>query len=217
MNKKYEFTGITKQHLGTTLHQIRHVSDGLVGGWIEKEDNLSHFDNCFVFGNARVSGNACVSGDALVSGNAHVSGNAQVFGDALVFGNALVYGNAQVFGDARVSGDTQVSENARVSGNAYVSRNARVYGNAQVFGNAWVYGEMVCTVSPFVCQLTKHTITCSDAHISVGCEVHTFDHWLANVEAIGTKHRYTELEILNYKTIITGLVEVRKQRRGVEK
>ena len=44
--KKYEFTGEVKTWLGRTLHQIPVVSfgetnAGEVGGWIEKEENLS--------------------------------------------------------------------------------------------------------------------------------------------------------------------------------
>lgn len=69
------------------LIEFGNVKAGDLGGYIEKEENLSHM------GNAWVSGNAQVSGDARVSGNARVSGDARVFG------------NAQVFGDARVSGD----------------------------------------------------------------------------------------------------------------
>ena len=69
------------------LIEFGNVKAGDLGGYIEKEENLSHM------GNAWVSGNAQVSGDARVSGNAQVSGNARVFGDA------------QVSGDARVSGD----------------------------------------------------------------------------------------------------------------
>ena len=75
------------------LIEFGNVKAGDLGGYIEKEENLSHM------GNAWVSGNAQVSGDAWVSGNARVSGDAQVSG------NARVFGNAQVFGDARVSGD----------------------------------------------------------------------------------------------------------------
>lgn len=33
-NKKYEFTGETKQYFGKTLHRIRRIRDSLVGGWI---------------------------------------------------------------------------------------------------------------------------------------------------------------------------------------
>ena len=86
-NKIWEFTGETKIHLGTTLKRIRAsvgfelkcgvvIGKGELGGWIEKESNLS--------------------------GNAWVSGNAKVYGNAEVYGGALVYGNAEVSGGALV-------------------------------------------------------------------------------------------------------------------
>ena len=134
MKRKYEFTEETKNWIGRTLHRIRavrdfgDVKDGDLGGWIEKESNLSHDDNAWVSGNAKVSGNA------MVYGNARVYGDAWVSGDARVSGNARVYGNAEVSGNARVYGNAEVSGNAKVSGNAWVSGNAMVYGNAEVYG-----------------------------------------------------------------------------------
>ena len=104
------------------LIEFGNVKAGDLGGYIEKEENLSHMGNAWVsgdarvFGDARVSGNARVFGNAWVSGNARVSGNAWVFGNAWVSGNARVSGDAQVFGDARVSGNAQVFGDARVSG-----------------------------------------------------------------------------------------------------
>ena len=110
-NKRWEFTGETKIHFGITLRRIRAavefklkcgiiIAKGELGGWIEKESNLS--------GNAWVSGNAMVFGDAEVSGNAEVYGYAKVSGDAKVSGNAEVSGNAWVYGNAWVSGDAKV-------------------------------------------------------------------------------------------------------------
>ena len=87
--KKYEFTGETKIFAGTTLKRIKRAEDGLLGGWLESENNLSHVGACFVYGNARVFGNA------------RVSGNAQVYDNARVFGNAWVSGNAQVYGNTK--------------------------------------------------------------------------------------------------------------------
>ena len=86
--KKFELTNefITNSY-GVKLFRIKaliefgNVKAGDLGGYIEKEENLSHM------------------GDAWIYGDAQISGNAQVFGDAQVFGNAWV------FGDARVSGD----------------------------------------------------------------------------------------------------------------
>ena len=50
--KKYEFTGKTKVIGDVELKQIKRLSDGLVGGWLESEDNLSHTGNCFVYENS---------------------------------------------------------------------------------------------------------------------------------------------------------------------
>ena len=97
---KYEFTGKTKVENYVTLHQIKRISDGLIGGWIEKEENLSQDGRCFV------------SGDAEVYGNARVYGNALVYGDAKVYGNAWIYGNAMVYGNALVSSDAKIYDNA---------------------------------------------------------------------------------------------------------
>ena len=123
------------------LIEFGNVKAGDLGGYIEKEENLSHMGNAWVSGDAQVSGDARVYGNAWVYGDARVSGDAQVFGDAWVSGNAQVSGNAWVSGNAQVSGDARVSGNAQVSGDAQVFGNAQVSGNAQVFGNARVSGD----------------------------------------------------------------------------
>ncbi len=116
--KKFELTAeFVTNIFGKKLFRIKalvafgNVEKGELGGFIEKEDNLSHG------GNAWVSGNAWVYGNARVSGNAWVYGNARVYGNAWVYGNARVYGNAWVYGNAQVYGDAQVSDGAQVSGN----------------------------------------------------------------------------------------------------
>ncbi len=80
--KKFELTANTRVRFGRVLHQIKAlvsfdiVRAGDLGGYVEKESNLSH------------------------DGNAWVFDNAEVFGDARVFGNARVFGDAEVSGDA---------------------------------------------------------------------------------------------------------------------
>lgn len=110
--QKYKFTGITKEVYGLTLNQIvcvtafASIKSGEIGGYIEKEANLSQ------------------------------DGNAWVCGDAEVYGNAKVYGNAWVCGNAKVCGDAEVCEDAEVYGNAEVCEDAGVCGNAKVYGEA---------------------------------------------------------------------------------
>ena len=80
--KKYEFTGETKRvelwNRTATLHRIKatvefgFVKVGELGGWIEKEENLSHEGKAWVCDDAKVWGNAEVCGDAKVCGDAEV-------------------------------------------------------------------------------------------------------------------------------------------------
>ena len=84
---KYKLTNNTIQYNRRTLYQIEALKDfgnvrkGDLGGWIEKEDNLSQEGDCWVYENAKVYGSAKVYGNAQVRDNAQVYGNAQVCSD----------------------------------------------------------------------------------------------------------------------------------------
>ena len=73
MSKKYELTTETKQFNGITLYRIKalitfsSIVSGTLGGFIEKETNLTQDGNAWVYGNALVYGNAWVYGNALCS------------------------------------------------------------------------------------------------------------------------------------------------------
>ncbi len=107
--KKFELTTDSIEESGTTLYRIKALIDfgdvkaGSLGGYVEKEENLSQANTAWVYGNACVYGNAWVSGNACVYGNARVSGDAWVYGNACVSDYACVSGNACVYGNARVS------------------------------------------------------------------------------------------------------------------
>ena len=80
--KKYELTNETIEFNGVTLHRIKalkafsDVKAGDLGGWIEKEDNLSQIGNAWVYDNARVYGLAKVYGNAVIRGYAIICGKA---------------------------------------------------------------------------------------------------------------------------------------------
>ena len=101
MEKKYELTDETIKWYGKTLHRIKALKDfgdikeGDLGGYIEKEDNLSHNNDCWICGNAQVFGNAEVYGNTQVFGDAEVCGDAQVFGNAIISSNDdyITFGN----------------------------------------------------------------------------------------------------------------------------
>lgn len=132
---------------GHTLYRTRALIDfgevktGDLGGYIEKEENLSQEGNAWVYDKA------CVFGNAKICRDAEVFDNAWVYDDAYISDNARVYGNAKVYGDAYVCDNAWVFDNAKVYGEAIVRScvydNAKVYGNAYVFGYTEICGDAV--------------------------------------------------------------------------
>ena len=112
---KYKLTKNKKTIGDVTLYQIEALKDfsdikkGDLGGWIEKESNLSQQGDCWVSCRARVYDNAIVSDNAWVFGNAWVSGCARVCDNAIVSGNVMVYGDVWVFGNSQVYGDAIIN------------------------------------------------------------------------------------------------------------
>ena len=144
-SKKYELTDETKLKIVKgkehKLHRIKALRDfgnvkkGDLGGFIEKEENLSQEGTCWVYGEAEVFG------DAQIDENARIYGNAKVYGDAWVYGDAGITDNAKVYGDACVGAKAQVYGNAEVYERAVVCGCASVYGDAKVRGRAVVEGD----------------------------------------------------------------------------
>ena len=82
-NKKFKLTDETiTNDWGVTLSRIIALKDfgnieaGEKGGFVEKEENLSHENDCWVFDNAEVCGDAKVWGDAKATQMAKTFGNA---------------------------------------------------------------------------------------------------------------------------------------------
>ena len=142
---KYEFTEWKREYSGHVLHRIRALIDmpngvkaGDLGGFIEKESNLSHngsswvFDNAYVLENACVEDHACVYGRCLIYGNAIIRNIARIYGDSKVHGNTIVQSSAKVFGDSSVFGDAilEGSEvevcDSVISGNAHIGTYAKI-------------------------------------------------------------------------------------------
>lgn len=79
--KKYELTENYIIFNGKKLFQIKalisfgDVKPGDLGGYIEKESNLSHWDNAWVRGNATVCDNAVVYDNARICGDARIYTN----------------------------------------------------------------------------------------------------------------------------------------------
>lgn len=107
---------------GFVLYRIRALKDfgtiksGDLGGYIEKENNLSQDGQAWLFGNSRAFGNSRVFNNALVYSDAIIYGRAWVFGDSRIYGNAIIYGDSRIFGNAPIYGDARICGHARIDG-----------------------------------------------------------------------------------------------------
>lgn len=150
---KYEFTRETMTSYidGRTLRRIRatrtfnDVKEGELGGWIEKENNLSQDGNAWVYDDAIVRGDAKVYGNAMIRDNVMVYDSAEVYDDAKALGDARIGGCAKIWSKAMVYGRAWINGSAVVCGEAVVCESASVHGYAKICGNARIDGGMeVC-------------------------------------------------------------------------
>ena len=150
MEKKYELLkDDTIEVKGKTLYRIRALRDfgkikaGDLGGYIEKERNLSHEGNCWVYGgnygsSAKVYDSAEVYDNAIVEHYAEVYDCAEVYGNAIVRKFAEVYGCAHVCDYAKIDGRAEVFEYARVCECALIEDESYIHGHSIISGEAHI-------------------------------------------------------------------------------
>ena len=133
---------------GHTLFRVRRLSDGLLGGYIEQQDNLAQTGTCYLFNESRAFGQAHIEGDAQVYGmvydRAFVGGQSIVYGE--VFGQASIRDQAKVHG--RVYDQAVIKDYGEIFGQAFgrsvVEDHAKVfgliYGTGRASGSEVIYG-----------------------------------------------------------------------------
>lgn len=162
MEKKFILTEETYYIDDRPLYRIKalrsfgDVRKGELGGFVEKEDNLSHKGDCWIYGNA------CVYGDACVFEKATIYGNARIWGHAIIVGNSSIYENACVYDCAYIGGNANIHDNAHVFDSARVWGDSCVYDSAYICGNSQVYDDAFVEGNAYVCDRAK---VCGDVHL----------------------------------------------------
>jgi hypothetical protein len=110
-------------------------------------------------------------------------------------------------GDAQVSGNAQVYGDAQVSGNAQVYGDAQVSGNALVYGDAWVSGDAQVTRGPINVIMKPFSITITDNHVQVGCELLRKDHLAQDGLTAAKKYNLDKKTVAKYRAIIKALMK----------
>lgn len=147
--KKYELTNETKTVDTFEVHRIRYIRDipdvgikaGMMGGFLENEDNLSHEDDCVVLDEAVVCGEAKVLDYAVISDSALITKKTIVKNQARVSGSTVV-SNSKVFVNASIEGKSIIQKDSRIYGNAHVS-NTKTKGEVSIFDDAVVLSTVL--------------------------------------------------------------------------
>ena len=206
--KKYELTNETKQIEGRTLHRIKalidfgNVKTGDLGGFIEKEENLSHSGLCWISDKALVCDNAKISGNAWVRDNAKVSDNAWVCGNTRLLGHAFVCDNSKIWDEVLIGGESVIGGDSLISGKAHISGEILISGNTYISGNAQIFKkDDYSTIQNFGTEYRNITFFRQrDGSIGVNCQKYDcFDEDYTSFDTINGFREYTSI-IMNEET-----------------
>lgn len=150
------------------LREFGSVKKGELGGWIEKEANLSQRGTCWVYNDA------AVFNDAMVTDKAMIGGQANVYGYAHVLDNAIVTGHSRVYDNALLENDIIITGYATICGNVRIYNRAQIYNCVEIFGNAHIYGYARLYDNVRICDNVKvhgHIEMYGNIHIGGNAEI----------------------------------------------
>ena len=151
---KYIFTGSKIEYRGRILNEIQAIKDfgdvkkGDLGGWIEKESNLSQSGDCWVYDdtvyvyddaiikdNAKIYRRAKIHGNAIIKDNAIIDCRAEIYENAIIKDNAIISDRAKIFGSAEIQDDTKIHYGAKIYENAIICGCSDIRGPIEVCGD----------------------------------------------------------------------------------
>ena len=219
-DKKYILTKETKEVDGHILHRIQAIKDfgfvhtGDLGGWVEKEENLSHEGLCWVFDDAWVCGDAQIIENASAYDYAEIKGYAILRGIATIGDNAIISEKAEAYGSSCIGDSARVYGYAKISDFSIIRSTAHIYGDANirqwsnVLGPAKIYtGEITSTqdylvVGPIGSRNSFTTFFKANGTIMVscGCFKGTIEEF---EEKVKMRHEFASSYRRNYLDAIT--------------
>ena len=207
MPDKYRLTSETKVWLGRTLYRIEAlISFGVVkagdkGGWIESESNLSQEGEGWVGRDAIVAKDGAILGGNIWGGT--IEGGTILDGtilDGTILGGTIRGGN--IWGGT-IRGGTILGGNiwgGNIWGGTIDGGNIRggtILGGTILGGNIWggnirggtirggtidggtIRDGTTTSKDPIFISGLPYSVTVTDAHILIGCALHTIAEWRA--------------------------------------
>ena len=151
-NKKYEFTGETKDWEDRTLRRIRRISDGTIGGWIQSEHNLCNDPRNLSW----------VADEAIACDEAMVIENARMFDKSIAQNNTVLCGYAKMQHNSWIRERACIKENATIEDFARMRDHSLLGGHASLSNMECLDGEMIATIQPVFLKTCVHDVTICD-------------------------------------------------------
>ena len=139
----YKYNNTIKLYRIEALKDFSDVKAGDKGGFVQSENNLSQYGNCWIYDDAIVMGDARIMHNAKILDDAIITDNAKIYGQAIIYDTCYVCDNAKVFGNCHCFCDAVIKDNARIHGKAKVHVNAMIRNNAEVCGTADIYDDEI--------------------------------------------------------------------------
>jgi hypothetical protein len=136
---KYELTKKTYNHFGITLHQIKaiksfgDVKKGDLGGFVQRQENLSQDGLCWIYDNSLVYLDARVEDDAKAKNGCWIWNSAKLRNEAIAEDSCYLSGDIDVFDNALVK-DEACCQSGKIYERCLVRERAGVSG-------AWCHGK----------------------------------------------------------------------------
>lgn len=146
LENKYTYWNDRKIYRIRALKSFGDVKEGQLGGYVEKESNLSHSGDCWIYKRSKVYGNA------ILKDNASVTDNVEVSGSAIICDNAKISKDVKICGNAKVYDYSIITENAIVRDNATIQDRAKICGNAVICDNVTIRHDVEISGNAMICD-----------------------------------------------------------------
>ena len=146
-NKKYEILMDEKNTIewqGRLLHRIRALRDfgdvkkDDIGGYVEKEKNLSQCGNCWIYNNAKAMDNSLVHG------------NSKMFDESEIHKSSIMFDNSEMHDYSVMYNNSKMYDNSVMYDNSRMYCNSRMFYNSALNNEAELYGKLFSKVDDFI-------------------------------------------------------------------
>ena len=145
--KKYEILMDKENTIewnGRVLHRIKALKDfGTVkkddiGGYIEKEYNLSHDGDCWIYDGAKAMDSSRMYDDSRMYDESEMHDNSKMYGDSRMYDYSIMYDYSEMH------------NMSKMHDNSVMYDNSKMYGDSELNNSDKLYGKLVSKVDNFI-------------------------------------------------------------------